>query len=175
MNVKTRRTTSYAYLFLPLIIDSPHIHKICTTTTTTSMKVTLFSQRNWRRPYQRADCYRNRNGVVSVSNKVVDGNIMLFIGKFQSNTIYNLSPTFHSNTVILLVSRVVSSVVFSFFANINLTETSIFFLVFFSCRPEPHILLFRRPLGTDPQSGRVDPEMERKAREEYRAIYLNRK
>ena len=42
-------------------------------------------------------------------------------------------------------------------------------------RPEPHILLFRRPLGTDPQSGRVDPEMERKAREEYRAQYDNRK
>ena len=37
--------------------------------------------------------------------------------------------------------------------------------------PEPHILLFRRPLGTDPQSGRVDPELERKAREEYRSQY----
>jgi hypothetical protein len=34
--------------------------------------------------------------------------------------------------------------------------------------PEPHILLFRRPLGTDPQSGRVDPELERAAREEYK-------
>ena len=39
------------------------------------------------------------------------------------------------------------------------------------CSPEPHILLFRRPLGTDPQSGRVDPELERKAREEYRSQY----
>ena len=37
--------------------------------------------------------------------------------------------------------------------------------------PEPHILLFRRPLGTDPQSGRVDPELERKAREEYRSQF----
>jgi cyclin-dependent kinase regulatory subunit CKS1 len=37
--------------------------------------------------------------------------------------------------------------------------------------PEPHILLFRRPLGTDPQSGRVDPELERKAREEYRGQF----
>jgi hypothetical protein len=37
--------------------------------------------------------------------------------------------------------------------------------------PEPHILLFRRPLGTDPQSGRVDPELERKAREDYRSQY----
>jgi len=35
-------------------------------------------------------------------------------------------------------------------------------------RPEPHILLFRRPLGTDPQSGQVDPELEREAREEYK-------
>merc|ERR1711935_402072 len=35
-------------------------------------------------------------------------------------------------------------------------------------RPEPHILLFRRPLGTDPQSGRVDAELERMARDEYK-------
>jgi cyclin-dependent kinase regulatory subunit CKS1 len=35
-------------------------------------------------------------------------------------------------------------------------------------RPEPHILLFRRPLGTDPQSGHVDPELERQARDEYK-------
>lgn len=35
-------------------------------------------------------------------------------------------------------------------------------------RPEPHILLFRRPLGTDPQSGRVDPELARQARDEYK-------
>eukprot|EP00978_Attheya_sp_CCMP212_P013863 scaffold34938_cov53-Attheya_sp.AAC.5 len=35
-------------------------------------------------------------------------------------------------------------------------------------RPEPHILLFRRALGTDPQSGRVDPELERQARDEYK-------
>jgi hypothetical protein len=34
-------------------------------------------------------------------------------------------------------------------------------------RPEPHILLFRRPLGTDPQTGRVDPELLKSAREEY--------
>mmetsp|Transcript_25780 Transcript_25780/g.51325 ORF Transcript_25780/g.51325 Transcript_25780/m.51325 type:complete len:104 (-) Transcript_25780:196-507(-) len=38
-------------------------------------------------------------------------------------------------------------------------------------RPEQHILLFRRPLGTDPQSGKVDPELERQAKEEYRAQY----
>mmetsp|Transcript_32281 Transcript_32281/g.38541 ORF Transcript_32281/g.38541 Transcript_32281/m.38541 type:complete len:104 (+) Transcript_32281:105-416(+) len=35
-------------------------------------------------------------------------------------------------------------------------------------RPEPHILLFRRPLGTDPQSGRVDQELVAQAREEYK-------
>mmetsp|Transcript_54266 Transcript_54266/g.131677 ORF Transcript_54266/g.131677 Transcript_54266/m.131677 type:complete len:103 (+) Transcript_54266:111-419(+) len=38
-------------------------------------------------------------------------------------------------------------------------------------RPEPHILLFRRPLGTDPQSGRVDPELKMKALQEYQAAY----
>lgn len=35
------------------------------------------------------------------------------------------------------------------------------------CRPEPHILLFRRPLGTDPVSGEVDPELEREAKQQY--------
>lgn len=35
------------------------------------------------------------------------------------------------------------------------------------CRPEPHILLFRRPLGTDPNTGKVDPELEREAKEKY--------
>lgn len=44
-----------------------------------------------------------------------------------------------------------------------------YFSSFYS--PEPHILLFRRPLGTDPQSGRVDPELERKAREEYQSQF----
>jgi len=34
-------------------------------------------------------------------------------------------------------------------------------------RPEPHILLFRRPLGTDPLTGEVDPELEREAKEQY--------
>ena len=34
-------------------------------------------------------------------------------------------------------------------------------------RPEPHILLFRRPLGTDPFTGEVDPQLEREAKEKY--------
>ena len=34
-------------------------------------------------------------------------------------------------------------------------------------RPEPHILLFRRPLGTDPLTGEVDPQLERDAKENY--------
>jgi cyclin-dependent kinase regulatory subunit CKS1 len=36
-------------------------------------------------------------------------------------------------------------------------------------KPEPHILLFRRSLGTDPMTGDVDPELEREAKEKYRA------
>ena len=36
-------------------------------------------------------------------------------------------------------------------------------------RPEPQILLFRRPLGTDPVSGKVDPELEREAKDAYNA------
>ncbi|GMH88420.1 hypothetical protein TL16_g11151, partial [Triparma laevis f. inornata] len=34
-------------------------------------------------------------------------------------------------------------------------------------RPEPHILLFRRRLGTDPQTGKVDVELQKQAVEEY--------
>ena len=34
-------------------------------------------------------------------------------------------------------------------------------------RPEPHILLFRRPLGTDPLTGDVDVDLEREAKECY--------
>mmetsp|Transcript_51054 Transcript_51054/g.108702 ORF Transcript_51054/g.108702 Transcript_51054/m.108702 type:complete len:103 (+) Transcript_51054:108-416(+) len=38
-------------------------------------------------------------------------------------------------------------------------------------RPEPHILLFRRPLGTDPQTGAVDQELKRMALEEYKGQF----
>ena len=34
-------------------------------------------------------------------------------------------------------------------------------------RPEQHILLFRRPLGTDPVTGKVDANLEREAKEAY--------
>lgn len=34
-------------------------------------------------------------------------------------------------------------------------------------RPEPHILLFRRPLGTDPTTGRVNLEKQREAKLAY--------
>lgn len=34
-------------------------------------------------------------------------------------------------------------------------------------RPEPHVLLFRRPLGTDPVSGKVNEEAARAARAKY--------
>ena len=34
-------------------------------------------------------------------------------------------------------------------------------------RPEPHILLFRRPLGTNPVTGKVDPELEAEAKAKY--------
>ena len=38
-------------------------------------------------------------------------------------------------------------------------------------RPEQHILLFRRPLGTNPRTGLVDPEKARVTREQYRKQY----
>ena len=36
------------------------------------------------------------------------------------------------------------------------------FLITFSRRPEPHILLFCRPLGTDPRTGKVNPKSSHK-------------
>lgn len=36
-----------------------------------------------------------------------------------------------------------------------------------SSSPEPHILLFRRALGTNPQSGRVDPDLVATAKAEF--------
>lgn len=37
--------------------------------------------------------------------------------------------------------------------------------------PEPHILLFRRQLGTDPQTGRVDAALAGAARDEYKSQF----
>ena len=36
------------------------------------------------------------------------------------------------------------------------------------CSPEPHILLFRRVLGTNPQSGRVEPDLVAASRAEFK-------
>jgi hypothetical protein len=35
-------------------------------------------------------------------------------------------------------------------------------------RPEPHILLFRRALGTNPQNGRIEPELVEAAKAEFK-------
>ena len=43
---------------------------------------------------------------------------------------------------------------------------------FYHNSPEPHILLFRRPLGTDPTTGKINPEMQRKAKERYMREYV---
>lgn len=40
-------------------------------------------------------------------------------------------------------------------------------LIIILFRPEPHILLFKRPLGTDPVSGKVDPTLEAEAKSAY--------
>ena len=38
-------------------------------------------------------------------------------------------------------------------------------------KPEPHILLFRRALGTDPTTGKVDPALKKAALEKYQREY----
>jgi cyclin-dependent kinase regulatory subunit CKS1 len=43
------------------------------------------------------------------------------------------------------------------------------------CRPEPHILLFRRELGTDPVTGRVNPVLREQAVTAYNREYAEKK
>jgi hypothetical protein len=82
--------------------------------------------------------------VVLESSKAVVGSIMPFIGKNR----VPCTQCFHGcNSFLIKLS------LDRFWNNYS---------------PEPHILLFRRPLGTDPQSGRVDQELVRAAREEYK-------
>ena len=38
-------------------------------------------------------------------------------------------------------------------------------------RPEPHILLFRRPLGTDPVTGEISEELVAQARKDFERQY----
>ncbi|CBN77752.1 conserved unknown protein [Ectocarpus siliculosus] len=40
-------------------------------------------------------------------------------------------------------------------------------------RPEPNILLFRRPMGTDPVTGTVDPARQRMAEAAFRQQLIN--
>lgn len=46
-----------------------------------------------------------------------------------------------------------------------------FHSVLWSNRPEPNILLFRRPLGTDGKTGLVNEEMARIQKEQFRKQY----
>ncbi|CAB1108600.1 unnamed protein product [Ectocarpus sp. CCAP 1310/34] len=43
----------------------------------------------------------------------------------------------------------------------------------FPSRPEPNILLFRRPMGTDPVTGAVDPARLRMAEAAFRQQLMN--
>lgn len=52
------------------------------------------------------------------------------------------------------------------FANLFLPHRGFSYFLIYS--PEPHILLFRRPLGTDPQTGQVDQELLQLALQEYK-------
>ena len=84
-----------------------------------------------------------------MSSSLVGGHITLFIGTlfwFKMFSICNYR--------------------YLYFVNLDFPNT--FNTISLHVSPEPHILLFRRALGTDPQSGLVDPELERSAREEYK-------
>jgi hypothetical protein len=43
-----------------------------------------------------------------------------------------------------------------------------------SCRPEPHILLFRRELGTNPNTGKVDPVLRQQQVDAYNREYAGK-
>jgi hypothetical protein len=42
------------------------------------------------------------------------------------------------------------------------------------CRPEPHILLFRRELGTNPNTGKVDPVLRQQQVDAYNREYAGK-
>ena len=66
--------------------------------------VTWFFPRNLRRPFPRAVFYQNLNGVVSVFNKVVDGDIMLFIGKvFCVFELFEFNSSSQSVVVVVVI------------------------------------------------------------------------
>ena len=110
--------------------------------------VTSSFPRSWQKHCLRAAYLRNRSGEALVCNKVADGNTMRFIGTLSSSR------------------------KFSFLVMTMISYAFVFQLLF---SPEPHILLFRRPLGTDPQSGRVDAELLKAARDEYKDQFGLRK
>lgn len=100
--------------------------------------------RIWRRHSPRVELCRRMSGVDLVFSKAVAGSITPAIGIYVTS---------------------------AWIADVLWLWTClqwIFELIYNnSCRPEPHILLFRRPLGTDPVSGDVDPEAAREAKERY--------
>ena len=53
----------------------------------------------------------------------------------------------------------------------QLISTFIFISSFIFYRPDPNILLFRRPLGTDGRTGRVNPEEARIQKQRFRREY----
>lgn len=56
---------------------------------------------------------------------------------------------------------------FLFLISCFLLFSLLLLIVVIIIRPEPHILLFRRPLGTDPISGEINPDLEREAKLQY--------
>ena len=50
-------------------------------------------------------------------------------------------------------------------------HTSLSCRLFSFFRPDPNILLFRRPLGTDGTTGQVNPELAKMQREQFRKQY----
>lgn len=49
--------------------------------------------------------------------------------------------------------------------------STLFVYITLNDRPEPNILLYRRPIGTDGKTGRVDPELAKLQRDQFRKQY----
>ena len=115
------------------------------TLTTPSSTGTWFYRRKRPRTFQRHAYSARLSGAASGCSKAEDGSTTQFTGQ-----------------------KIVHA---CFFRHVmfgwHLTPRAGLAFLFVYSRPEPHILLFRRPLGTDPVTGKVDSDLEREAKDAY--------
>ena len=108
----------------------------------------------WLTSSNKKENLEKMNGEAWALHKAEDGNIMAFISKLRILIINMHACIMHEwHEFHVFLSRIFSR---SFILTLILTLTY---------RAEPHILLFKRPLGTDPKTGQVSSELVRQHHE----------